>query len=51
MEEKVKIQAKAYKFKAEVVRTPKIKPEYVPNEATIKELFSVQQVRIEYIIK
>ena len=46
MEEKEKVKAETYKFKAEeeVVRRPQMKPEYIPNEATIKELFFVQQV-------
>ena len=40
-----KAKKETERFKAEAHKLkPEVKPEYVPNEATIKELFSVQQV-------
>ena len=42
--EKFKVEAHKLKVEEQLVRKPEIKPEYVPNEATIKKLFSVQQV-------
>ena len=42
--EKFKVEARKLKVEEQLVRKPEVKPEYVPNEATIKKLFSVQQV-------
>lgn len=47
-EDKEGLKAEVYRLQAEEkVRKREIKPEYVPTEATIKQLFSVQQV--EYV--
>ena len=47
-EEEERLKAEVYKLKAEEkeVRKREIKPEYVPTEATIRQLFSVQQVEL-----
>jgi len=42
--EKLEVEENELKIEEKVARIHEIKPAYVPNEATIKQLFTVQQV-------
>ena len=48
-EEKLKVEEDKLKVEEKLARMLEIKPAYVPTEPTIKQLFTVQQVAINYV--
>ena len=48
-EEKLEVEEDKLEVEEKVTRIHEIKPAYVPNEATIKQLFTVQQVLNMYV--